>query len=220
MPNKKTWLRWIVGAILCSAGAALNCVLNNFLAYRLNLPLYGDTLFTVAATFAGGLVPGVATGALTNFVVYPLFFQGQSSLAAHLFGLCNVAVAVVTWLFIRLLPQPRGVTRRDVTRRGVTHQKFEKHLMVCAVLVTLSLALVAVESVFGGLVAALFTSPLPGPETALQFSFYESGLSRPATEILSRVPVNLLDRPVSVFGGYGAALLVNKFLTHKRQAGA
>jgi uncharacterized membrane protein len=192
--KKAGWIRLLVTALFCLAGAALNCFLDYFLAYRLALPVYGDTLFTVTATLAGGLIPGIATGALTNLLIYPLISSVQYSLEAYLFALCSVAVALVTWLFSKLLPQRR--------------QKFEDHLSVCVVLITLTIALVVVESVGGGLIASFFANPISGPEALLQFSFYQNGLPRIATEMLSRVPVNLLDRPLAVFGGYGAALLV------------
>jgi hypothetical protein len=158
------------------------------------LPIYGDTIFTVAAAFSGGLVPGILTGALTNLVVYPLISSVQVSLEAYLFAICSIAAALVTWFFAQFIPRSRHT--------------FEDHLAVCVALIALSIALVAVESVTGGLVATLFANPISGPEALLQFGFYQSGFPRLATEILSRVPVNLIDRPISVFGGYAAALFV------------
>jgi hypothetical protein len=65
----------------------------------------------------------------------------------------------------------------------------------------------------GGFIAVLIGVDPAGPEMRLQFSLVQSGFPTAAVEILSRVPVNMIDRPITVFGGFGAALLLRKIRT-------
>jgi hypothetical protein len=56
-----------------------------------------------------------------------------------------------------------------------------------------------------------------GPETRLRFGLYQSGFHAAAVEILSRVTINLIDRPISVFAGFGAAALLRALLSTVRR---
>ncbi|MCL2557480.1 MAG: hypothetical protein FWE09_03285, partial [Treponema sp.] len=48
------------------------------------------------------------------------------------------------------------------------------------------------------------------PNNVFSDGFYGSGFHRLATSILSRFPVNLIDRAIVVFGGYFIALGIRK----------
>jgi hypothetical protein len=96
--------RTIIVIFLCIAGALLNNVFT-VVAGKLNIPLFLDTVFTVTLTLTGGLFWGALTGALTNLIYNTLFYWGWEG---YLFTLCNIATAVVTWLFMRFFPQELG----------------------------------------------------------------------------------------------------------------
>ena len=55
--------------VLCVAGIALNLLLS-MLAKALHIPLYLDTVGTVLTAVAGGYLPGMLTGFLTNILLW------------------------------------------------------------------------------------------------------------------------------------------------------
>jgi hypothetical protein len=68
----------------------------------------------------------------------------------------------------------------------------------------------------GGLISACITmytgrvyNAAP-PETLFRLGFIKQGFGLTASEILARFPINIADRPIAVFGGYGIAFLVKK----------
>jgi hypothetical protein len=46
---------------------------------------------------------------------------------------------------------------------------------------------------------------------------YQSGFPAAAVEILSRIPINMIDRPISVFAGFGMAALLRVLLNVVRR---
>jgi hypothetical protein len=71
-------------------------------------------------------------------------------------------------------------------------------------------------SVQGGLTAALIefletsgSSGTEGPELLFKLALLRRSLPLVGVEILSRIPLNVIDRLVSVFGAYSIAALLN-----------
>ncbi|MDR1420741.1 MAG: hypothetical protein LBI86_10235, partial [Treponema sp.] len=50
------------------------------------------------------------------------------------------------------------------------------------------------------------------PELYFKLGLLRNGLPLLASEILARIPVNIVDRPVSVFGAYGIAFLLRRLV--------
>jgi hypothetical protein len=80
-------------------------------------------------------------------------------------------------------------------------------------LILLSFCLCLAISVLGGLVAALIQSINPslagrqGLSGHFSVTMFGKKLPLTLTEILSRIPVNIIDRLITVFAGYGIALI-------------
>jgi hypothetical protein len=80
----------------------------------------------------------------------------------------------------------------------------------------LSFTLCIVMSVQGGLTAALIeflgtpASGAEGPERLFKLTLLRRNLPLVGIEILSRIPLNVIDRLVSVFGAYGVAMLLDQ----------
>jgi hypothetical protein len=107
--SKRNLKRIAALVFFCLAGAVLNVYTGNFFRDALGVPLFMDTLFTVALSFYGGPVYGVLTGLLTNPLINMIDFYGW---ADFLYALCNAAAALVTVLFIRKSGLiPRGLPR-------------------------------------------------------------------------------------------------------------
>ena len=84
----------LAALLICAGGVALNLFLN-MLVTALGLPLYLDTVGTVAAAVIGGYLPGVLVGFVTN-VVKSLF--DASSLY---YGLLNVLIGLFAAMIAR-----------------------------------------------------------------------------------------------------------------------
>jgi len=204
--------------LVCLAGVALNTVLSRLLHNFLGIPLYLDTAFTMAVTFYGGLFWGVLTGAVTNLLHHSIFFFGWPP---YLYTLCNVAVALVTAQFIRWFP--RELDLGIAVKQAAKKNKIQVLIETVIILVILSFALCVVISVLGGFFAALIDFLQPAapvttaPEVDFKAALIRKGLPLIIVEIGSRIPVNLLDRLVSSFLGYGSALLLSRAVMSKRR---
>ncbi len=76
----------LTASLLCAAGVILNLLLSSVVA-ALKLPLYLDTVGTVAVAVMGGYLPGVLVGFVTNTV------KALSDPSAIYYGVMNVLIA-------------------------------------------------------------------------------------------------------------------------------
>ncbi len=207
----------MVTAILCIAGAAGNYGLWRFADF-LGQRLYLDTVLTISVTFSGGPAAGLLTAVISQAAYgigfYP--FWGY-----YLFVICGAASALVTAFFMRRFPRECGALRlfpgtsapARETPLQVTGSSF---LSVAIMLSMLALFMCILMSVLGGLIAVFIDQVLQSPisdahpETYFKVGLLRQGLSLPAMEILARLPVNIVDRFVSVFGAYGISALLKR----------
>jgi hypothetical protein len=195
----------LVSLILCIAGAALNISLSRLNGSVLHLPLFIDTIFTIALTFSHGLPWGILTGVLTHLASNSIF---SFEWPMYLYTLCSIVTALITALFIRLFPGELRLPIRRATLRAVMDRVI--------VLLMLSFTLCIIMSVQGGLTAALIESlafsgsqGTEGPELLFKLTLFRRNLPLVGVEILSRIPLNIIDRLISAFCGYGIALLLS-----------
>ena len=80
--------------IMCAICIGINIGLS-LLASALGIPLYLDSIGTVIAAFAGGALPGIAVGLITNFL------KGINSPSSFFYGTLNVMIAVAAAIFTR-----------------------------------------------------------------------------------------------------------------------
>lgn len=187
----------------------------HFLRNRLGIPLFLDTVLTMTVTFYGGVFWGVLTGALTNLMQASFPFAGWGP---YLFIICNIAVALVTALFIRWFPQELRIADTEKPLPKNKSLWFQDLMGRAIVLVLLSFALCLVISVLGGLCSAIiiffngYTTPtladIITPEGNFKIALIRRNFPGLIVEIGSRIPVNLLDRLISSFAGYGLAALL------------
>ena len=75
-------------------GVLIN-VLLSFLSYKLDLPVYWDTIGTIGVAALTGVFPGMFVAVVTNIIC--TLFNGY----AAYFGIVNVLVAVITAWFVK-----------------------------------------------------------------------------------------------------------------------
>jgi hypothetical protein len=87
-------------------------------------------------------------------------------------------------------------------------------------LTILSLVMCFVISVMGGLISAGITTVTGVVDKSgwFRLGFIRQGFGLTASEILARIPVNIADKTITVFGGYGIAFLIKKIITRARAA--
>ena len=83
--------------LLIGAGIAVN-VLLSYIMNRLGLPLFFDTVGTIAVAALGGFFPGIFTAVVTN-VICTLFNNN-----AIYFSAINALIALYTTWFVRRYP--------------------------------------------------------------------------------------------------------------------
>jgi hypothetical protein len=192
--------------LFCAAGAALNVFFSYAVKSIFQLPLYIDTLFTITAALYCGPFWGIVTGVASSLLLHSIFFYG---LPPYLYTLCSAATALATILFMRRFPEELGFSPGRAPARTVMDRVI--------VLLFLAFTLCVVMSVMGGTIAAgmkFFASPdaviEEGPELPFKLALLRRDLPLPVVEILSRIPLNIIDRLVSVFGVYGLAALLSR----------
>jgi len=208
--------------LLCLAGAVLNIAFNR-ICIMADIPLYMDTVLTVAVTLACGLFWGALCGALTNLIHQAIWFWGWEG---YLFALCSIATAYITWLFIRIFPRElrfAAAAQETVpppfdSMAALKSSRLNMVMGRVIVLILLSFALCLAMSILGGALTAFILALNPshsgerGLSVFLSAIMFGSYLPALLTEILSRIPINIIDRLISVFGGFGIALAMRRLL--------
>ena len=203
--------------VICLVGVLLNFLTGIALTDRVfYFPLYLDTIFTVSVTLIGGPVWGMLCGALSNIVSHTYIFWGFEG---YLFAICNMTTALITHAFVRFfskelaLPYLPDASRRSRHLEGIMNR--------IVVLVLLSFTLCLAMSILGGIITVIIVQ-IGGyaRDTERLHSFlgpilFSEDSPMLLAEILSRIPVNIVDRHITAFLGYGAALLCVKGLRRR-----
>jgi hypothetical protein len=206
----------VTGAVCC-AGVLLNIALHRLIVSA-GVPLYLDTVFTVAVTLAGGFFWGAVCGALTNLIEYSVWFWGWE---AYLFALCNIATAFITWLFMRLFPSELGFARNTLVPYKST--RLSRAMDKITAVILLAFALCLAMSVMGGVISAVIwgASPSYPYEGSLLIrlgkSMFAGNIPTLVREIVARIPVNMIDRLITAFAGYGVAALLQRTMNREQR---
>jgi hypothetical protein len=207
--------KFFIMFLICIAGALLNSAVPRLMTNILVPPLFLDTIFTIAITLLFGLKWGVLCGFLNSLYAVTIL---QNDWVVFLFIICTVAAAFVTFLFMRLFPEELNL----VTASSVSSNKFYKSSRLNAMMFTmialllLSFALAVAISILGGIVSAIINL-MSSPEVAeviavhsapLTPSMFPEKMYSVFKEILVRIPINILDRLISVFAAFGIAKMV------------
>jgi hypothetical protein len=199
--------------ILCIIAAAGNVLLNTLVETVLHAPLFLDTLFNAAITFAAGPLPGIAAAVLTSFAKWFRYERIYGAMWTNLFVLCAIAEVLIVWLFNRHYLK----THADMDIPG---EKFPYGFISRAIsLLKLFLVACVVVSVLGGVIDILTDPATKGyfsPEDTFKMSLLRYGTPLLAANILSRIPINLVDRFIVIFGGYALSFAAAPFLNPKK----
>jgi uncharacterized membrane protein len=186
--------------IFCLFATAAN-VLCSFLVSRVfHLSLFLDTFFTVALTFTAGIMPGVITALVTTIVTDVIF----STPEYFFYSLCSITEVLIVGAFLR--------RAENSTLPG-------DMVNITADLLLLSIILCFAISFLGGLIdfiiGALFSNisnigTYFSPEYTFKVGLLRNRIPVLLADIFCRIPVNIVDRFIVVFGGYALARLIRR----------
>jgi hypothetical protein len=179
--------------------------------WRIGAPLFMDTLFTLALTFLAGPLYGCISAVFTTLLFFVL---NKDVLPNTLYVLCSIGGVFLVDFFRRIyhLFEPK---------KG--NAFFNTLSNIIPALFILSLSMCMLMSVLGGLIAWFITKVWSVPSHYFPYSYFLLGLRLnnlpvPLAEILARIPVNIPDRLLSVYGAYGLALALKKCRVFKGPA--
>jgi hypothetical protein len=196
--------------LICTLSVLGNVLLGVFVSGLLKAPLYLDTVFTVALIFAFGLLPGLVTGVAiypAQAALYNFFLNTGTDPAGNAFVLCAISEILVVHLFCVKIR-----TQLSSFRKEPSLSSFAGIAAPLMVLVTLDCIVI---SITGGVIDFILNNLLMIPRGFYPEDIFKLGLVRNnmpplVAAILSRIPINIVDRFIVVFGGYGISLLYRK----------
>ena len=201
-------------AVLCAVSAFGN-IMGSLLHTKTGLPLYIDTIFNAAICFSAGLAPAIVTAMLVypvmDFLVnrYILILPVEMGFFANVWVICMIVEILVIWLF-------HNKKMKENEAVFLENPGLNTFVGVAVQLLVLAVICCVVVSVTGGIIDyALTVSSLPrsfSPEDNFKLGLLRNNVPLLATAVLSRVPINIVDRLIVVFGGYGVSLLYRKWL--------
>jgi hypothetical protein len=200
-------------ALLCLVSALLNMLLSYFMTGVCKLPLYLDTLFTAAVYFTVGLIPALITAVLlpvfTTFeYILIMNLSIETALWTYPFALCVIFEVLLIFLFRNKLKPLDAAFRKNLSLYAFIN-------LAPLLMLIVALDCIAV-SVTGGIIdyiLALLSAPkVFYPEDSFKIGLLRNNAPLLASAILSRVPINIVDRFFVIFGGYGVSLGWRKIL--------
>jgi energy-coupling factor transport system substrate-specific component len=205
----KSFQSWKI-IILCAVSAVCNAALSHFVINAARLPLYQDTVFTIAMCFSAGLLAGFLTGAFSCFCIsfVYIYILGLSlPRVGYLFYICVIVEVLLVCFFHNKMKK-----REMVFLQKPSLQSF---IYVAPLLLGLTALDCIAVSITGGIIDfALVTLQVPrsiSPEDTFKLGLLRNNVPLLATAVLSRIPINIVDRFIAIFGGYGVSLLFRKW---------
>ena len=203
--------------ILCAVSAVCNAALSHFVINLARLPLYQDTVFTIAMCFSAGLFAGFLTGAFScffiSFVVYGYILGIFLPRVGYLFYACVIVEVLLVCFFHGKMKK-----REEVFLQKPSLQSF---IYIAPLLLGLAALDCIAVSITGGIIDFTLTSlNVPrsiSPEDTFKLGLLWNNVPLLSASILSRIPINIVDRFIAIFGGYGVSLLFRKWIINGKE---
>lgn len=198
------FLKILIGIL---AGIALNIGPMYLFQLVLNLPFFMDTLGSITVAFIFGGLPGIICATISQIIMF--FIEQSNSTVILLYVLTVYAAIGIICIFRKSLNESDSV------------------FFTAFMLFLISILMILVISITGGIINAICIyvqeiTNAPVQENAattyFQFDLFKMGLSAIPTYILSRIPGNLIERPVVMLLAFGISVLYQKIASSKRKS--
>ena len=209
---RTVWGKKII--LLCISAAGANICLNILFIDVLKIPLFVDTVFTAAICFLAGLGPGLITALLAQIAN----FIHKGSIVP--FALCSFAEVLLICFLAPVFMQKHDSGKGPVKSRLHTarqEREIASMVNIFAGLLLLYIVTCIAISILGGLIDFFYHDLMSyyksyfSAEDAFKIGLLRSGIPALAMNILSRIPVNIVDRFIVIFGGYFFSRGLSKF---------
>lgn len=193
-------------ALISLCALALN-ILTVFIFYSvLHIPLFFDTVFTVAVCFYLGLFPALFVSLSYNVLntLYWWLYIGRTDPLFMLYAICGVLIVLVTWLFSRHRAEFR-----------ISPAITACYLVLIAVIS--SVCSIVVGGIIDYFHLSYFDVPdMMNPIKHFTEAFVHQKFSLFASCIFAQAPVSFTDRLITTFAGYGAFRFAERILGRAR----
>jgi len=206
--------------ILCLASAFANAAFSYIISGILKVPLYADTIFTVAMCFTAGMFAGIMTGAVLSplffFLVYKFILNEtfDVTLIRNIFVICILAEVFLVYYFYKKIKSREAVFLEKLAAKQDVLFAF---ILVAVQLLFLVVLDCIIISVLGGIIELIieqFSVPWKySPSDIFKLGFLRNNAPSFIAGILSQIPINIVDRFIAVFGGYGISLVFRRWLS-------
>ena len=199
---------------LCIMAVLCNLVFAYFVNGVVKLPIYLDTVFTIAVCFSAGLAPGIVTGVLFyplgSFLVsrYIMGLSVEISLMRNIFFFCILFELLLVWFFYAKMKKQEAVFLEKASLHSFVGMATQLLVLVALDCIVISLT--------GGIIdfiLTVFSAPRTFfPEDTFKVGLLQNNVPLLLTAILSRIPINIVNRFFVIFGGYGISLFFRKWI--------
>jgi hypothetical protein len=196
MKSEKIFLKIIIGIV---AGIILNILPMYLIQQKLELPLFMDTLGSITVAFIFGGVPAIICATISQIIMF--FVEHYASAIILLYVTTVYAAIGVVCLFRRSLQETDSV------------------LNTIFIIFFISILMALCVSISGGIVNAIciYVQDITGyaiqdnaATSYFQVDLLKMGLSSIPTYILSRIPGNLIERPIITVISFGISVMYQK----------
>ena len=198
-------MRAIKLTVICLLAIALN-FLSVFVFYdTLRLPLFMDTIFTLAVLFYAGLLPALFVQISYNIInsLIWMFKTGSFDVFMMMYTICGILIVLSTWV--------------------VSRHKAE--FKISPVVTILYLVLIALISSLCTIISSgiidyfhyiYYDVPdMMNPIKSFTESFVNHRFSLLLSCILAQIPISFADRLIATFTGYGVYRFCDRFLERR-----
>jgi len=206
--------------ILCLASAFANAAFSYIISGILKVPLYADTIFTVAMCFTAGMFSGIMTGVVFSplffFIVFKFILREPLDVALlrNVFVICIFAEIFLVCYFCKKIKTREAAFLEKLAAKQDLLFVFIPVAVQLLFLVVLDCIII---SVLGGIIELIieqFSVPWKhSPSDIFKLGFLRNNAPSFIAGILSQIPINIVDRFIVVFGGYGISLLFRNWLS-------
>lgn len=185
--------------LICLIAEILNVLSVLFFYNTLHIPLFFDTIFTVAVVFYLGLVPALFVSVGYNLINSIAWYvkQGSFDPFVFLYAFCGIAIVISTWFIAR---------RKD---------EFKISLSI-TILYLLLIALISsfFSVVIGGVIDYFHLKyqnvpDMMNPIKNFINAFLQLKFSMISSCIVAQIPISFTDRLIATFAGYGVYKLTS-----------
>lgn len=196
MKSEKIFLKIIIGIV---AGIILNILPMYLIQQKLELPLFMDTLGSITVAFIFGGVPAIICATISQIIMF--FVEHYASAIILLYVTTVYAAIGVVCLFRRSLQETDSV------------------LNTIFIIFFISILMALCVSISGGIVNAIciYVQDITGyaiqdnaATSYFQVDLLKMGLSSIPTYIFSRIPSNLIERPIITVISFGISVMYQK----------